>query len=149
MVAGERVQIRSPHAVRPWQHVLEALGGYLLIAQRLAKGERDYADGWNFGPADSDTQPVGWIVEKMINEWGEGGFDLDDGPKPHEANLLRLDCSKARAKLGWQPALGLAETIRWIVAWHRSVADGGDARAITSEQLTQYRARMERALQGA
>ncbi len=149
MVAGERVQIRSPHAVRPWQHVLEALGGYLLIAQRLAKGERDYADGWNFGPADSDTQPVGRIVEKMINEWGEGGFDLDDGPKPHEANLLRLDCSKARAKLGWQPALGLAETIRWIVAWHRSVADGGDARAITSEQLTQYRARMERALQGA
>lgn len=149
MVAGERVQIRSPHAVRPWQHVLEALGGYLLIAQRLAKGERDYADGWNFGPADSDTQPVGWIVEKMINEWGEGGFDLDDGPKPHEANLLRLDCSKARAKLGWQPALGLAETIRWIVAWHRSVADGGDARSITSEQLTQYRARMERALQGA
>jgi CDP-glucose 4,6-dehydratase len=78
MMAGERVQIRSPQAVRPWQHVLEALRGYLLIAQHLAKGERWAASAWNFGPAENDTRPVSWIVERMIELWGVGGFDIDE-----------------------------------------------------------------------
>jgi CDP-glucose 4,6-dehydratase len=143
--AGRPVAIRSPQAVRPWQHVLEALRGYLLIAQRLASGDATAATAWNFGPSADDTQPVGWIVERMIASWGTGGFELADGPQPHEANLLMLDCSKARAALGWRPALTLPMALERVVSWHRAVQDGADARAVTRAQLNEYRALTERA----
>ncbi len=134
--------IRSPDSVRPWQHVLEALGGYIRIAERLLVGERRFADAWNFGPSDDDAQPVRWIVERMRAAWADGAAApvLDSTPRPHEAGLLRLDSSRARAALGWRPALTLGEAIDWIVAWHKSVGDGADARAVTLDQITRYAA---------
>jgi CDP-glucose 4,6-dehydratase len=141
LIAGQRPLIRAPRAVRPWQHVLEALGGYIAIGERLARGEKGFDEAWNFGPSDDDTRPVEWIVERMIAAWGGNGWDLAEGAQFHEANLLKLDCSKARAALGWRPALGLDGALDWIVDWHRHVADGGDAREITLEQIDSYRAR--------
>jgi len=142
LLAGEDVQIRNPASVRPWQHVLEALGGYLLIAERLLRGDRSVATAYNFGPADDDSQPVSWVVERMLDAWGgPSRWVQPEGEQPHEATLLRLDCSKARAELGWQPRLRLAEALQKVVEWHRHVADGGDARAISLEQIADYQAR--------
>jgi CDP-glucose 4,6-dehydratase len=139
--AGVAPLIRSPDAVRPWQHVLEALGGYLKIAERLLAGERQFADAWNFGPADEDTQPVSWIVERMRAAWGGAPqSQADHGPRVHEAGLLRLDCSKARAALGWRPALNLEQALDWIVDWHKAVGSGADARALTLAQIDDYSA---------
>lgn len=144
--AGLSPLIRSPDSVRPWQHVLEALGGYLLLAERLLAGERDFAEGWNFGPADEDARPVSWIVDRMRTVWGGGAADAlpDTGPRPHEAGLLRLDCSKARAALGWRPALTLEQALDWIVAWHKAVGAGEDARAVTLAQIADYSAASSR-----
>lgn len=140
--AGAAPLVRSPDSVRPWQHVLGALHGYLLLAERLLAGERHLADGWNFGPSDDDARPVRWIVERMRAAWGEGALpsDADSGPRPHEAGLLRLDSSKARAELGWRPALDLGDAIEWIVQWHQAVARGEDARAVTLRQIGRYSA---------
>lgn len=138
--AGKRPLIRAPASVRPWQHVLEALGGYLMIAERLMAGDTAAAAGWNFGPADDDTQPVGWIVEQMLAAWGAEGWDRPDGAQPHEAKLLKLDCSKARNELGWRPAMGLGEALTKVTEWHKAVAGGEDARAVCTAQLNDYRA---------
>lgn len=144
--AGAAPLIRAPDSVRPWQHVLEALGGYLMIGERLLAGDRAFADGWNFGPSDEDARPVGWIVERMRAAWGGEAQALrpDTGPRPHEAGLLRLDCSRARAALGWRPALRLDQALDWIVAWHKAVARGTDARDMTLAQIADYRALMRR-----
>ncbi len=140
LIAGREVVIRSPKAVRPWQHVLEALNGYLLIAQRLSNGESAVATAWNFGPDDGDTRPVDWILDRLMASWGGGQWRLDDRAGPHEAMQLRLDCSKARSELGWRPVLGLLKALDWIVDWHKAVAAGGSARSITIEQLGRFRA---------
>jgi CDP-glucose 4,6-dehydratase len=143
MIAGQPPLIRSPDSIRPWQHVLEALGGYLAIAERLARGDDNAATGWNFGPADDDARPVRWIVERMTAAWGTPGWELSGGPQPHEAKLLKLDCAKARDELGWRPVLTLAQALDWIVAWHKAVAAGADARAETVAQITDYMALMK------
>ena len=141
--AGQAPAIRSPDAVRPWQHVLEALGGYLLIAERLLAGERAFADAWNFGPADDDARPVGWIVDRMRSAWGNDAAPPAPwtGTVPHEAGLLKLDTSRARSLLGWHPALPLSEALEWIVDWHQRTAAGQDVRAVTTAQIDDYRAR--------
>ncbi|NIJ20031.1 CDP-glucose 4,6-dehydratase [Sphingomonas naasensis] len=140
--AGVAPLIRAPDAVRPWQHVLEALGGYLQIAERLLAGERNFADAWNFGPSDDDTRPVSWIVEQVRGLWGGDARPqtLDHGARVHEAGLLRLDCSKARAALGWRPGLTLEQALDWIVAWHKAIGRGEDARAVTLAQIADYSA---------
>lgn len=140
--AGVAPLIRAPDAVRPWQHVLEALGGYLMIAERLLARERQFADAWNFGPSDEDARPVSWIVERMRAAWGGGAVEAlpDTGPRPHEAGLLRLDCSKARAALGWRPSLTLDQALDWIVTWHKAVAGGADAGVVTRAQIAAYQA---------
>jgi CDP-glucose 4,6-dehydratase len=138
LLAGRDVEIRSPASVRPWQHVLEALGGYLMIGAQLMQGAPLAASAWNFGPAESDARPVRWIVERMIDKWGEGSYRVTDAPQPHEARLLRLDCSKAFAELGWSPAWTLDDALRQIVDWHRRVAVGEDARRVSLEQLEDY-----------
>jgi CDP-glucose 4,6-dehydratase len=138
--AGIAPLIRAPDAVRPWQHVLEALGGYLMIAERLLAGERRFADGWNFGPGDEDARSVHWIVERMRAAWREGALPpaADTGARAHEAGLLRLDSARVRAALGWRSVLGLGETIDWIVDWHKTVAGGSDARGVTLAQIAHY-----------
>lgn len=137
--AGEPPQVRAPGSVRPWQHVMEALGGYLLIAERLLDGDGSAASAWNFGPADEDARPVGWIVERLLELWGGGEWKQVGEPQRHEARLLRLDCSKARAELGWRPSMPLDKALNSIVTWHRAVADGASAREMTLAQLRDYR----------
>ena len=138
MLAGERPLIRNPNSVRPWQHVMEALGGYLLIAERLLEGRDDFASAWNFGPSEDDAKPVAWIVDRMLDMWGADGWDRPNGAQPHEATLLKLDCSKARAALGWRPRFSLEKALEKVVEWHKSVASGEDARELSFRQLEQY-----------
>jgi len=139
---GEAPAIRSPSSVRPWQHVLEALGGYLMIAERLLTREPVFADAWNFGPSEDDARPVSWIVSQVQAAWGGTSDPVPwHGAVPHEAGLLRLDISKARALLGWRPSLPLGDALNWIVDWHKQVADGADARAVTAAQIQAYAAR--------
>jgi CDP-glucose 4,6-dehydratase len=146
LLRSEAVQIRNPGSIRPWQHVLEALSGYLLIAERLLEGDDRVASAFNFGPSDDDTQPVSWIVDRMLDVWGGGlGWERPEGPQPHEAVLLRLDCSKARAALGWRPRFRLEDALGRVVEWHREVASGGDARAISLAQIADYQARVSAA----
>jgi len=137
--AGEAPVIRSPGSVRPWQHVLEALAGYVDIAGRLLAREARFADAWNFGPADEDARPVAWIVDRMARAWGvESGWRDWGGEIPHEAGLLKLDCSKARAELGWRPTLTLDQAIDMIVAWHKAVGAGEDARKVSRGQIRDF-----------
>lgn len=150
LIAGERPLIRNPHAVRPWQHVLEALGGYLMIAEALASGQSWAAQGWNFGPADDDTRPVDWIADQMTAAWGAIGWDHPDVTgAAHEAHNLRLDCSKARSVLGWRPTWGLDEALRRIVSWHKSVDRGACAKTTSLQQLTEYREQFQQFQSGS
>ncbi|MDD3884411.1 MAG: CDP-glucose 4,6-dehydratase [Gallionella sp.] len=133
------VVIRSPHAIRPWQHVLEPLSGYLLLAEKLHTQGIAYAEGWNFGPADEDAKPVQWIVEQLTQRWGEGAsWQLDGGEHPHEAHYLKLDCSKARMRLDWQPRWHLGYTLELIVAWQQAWLAKQDMRSFTLKQIEQY-----------
>lgn len=143
MLAGEAPSIRSPRAIRPWQHVLDALSGYMLLGLRLLEGDRSAATGWNFGPSSDDTRPVEFVAEEMIRRWGGLAWEQPQGTQPHEANLLSLDCAKARSELGWRPTLCLEDAIAMVVDWHRAVAEGADARSISLEQLRAYTAKME------
>ena len=139
ILAKEPVQIRNPHAIRPWQHVLEPLSGYLLLAERLYAEGPAFASGWNFGPLDEDARPVQWLVERLCSCWGEGAsWQLDSGDHPHEAHYLKLDCSKAHGDLGWWPRLGLEKTLESIVAWTKVFKSGGNVREICAQQITEY-----------
>jgi CDP-glucose 4,6-dehydratase len=139
LLAGQPPQIRNPESIRPWQHVLEALSGYLLIGQGLLEGRDTFASAWNFGPSDDDTQAVGWVVEQMLAAWPENiRWEQPGGIEPHEAVLLKLDSSKARTELGWRPRLRLKEALGKVVDWHTAVAAGEDAREVSLRQLEQY-----------
>ncbi|MHB1657194.1 MAG: CDP-glucose 4,6-dehydratase [Burkholderiales bacterium] len=136
---GEPVNIRNPHAIRPWQHVLEPLAGYLILAQKLYEEGIDYAEGWNFGPDGEEARPVQWIVENLTAAWGEGAsWVRDGGEHPHEAHYLKLDCAKAKARLGWQPRWHLSETLSKIVEWHKAFREKQNMREITLAQISQY-----------
>ncbi len=138
---GKPVNIRNPHAVRPWQHVLEPLSGYLLLAQKLHGEGAAYAEGWNFGPRAEDARPVQWIVEKLTNAWGDGAsWSLDGGDHPHEAHHLKLDCSKANGQLHWHPRWRLEQALSAIIEWHRAHRDGQDMRQTTIWQIDAYNA---------
>lgn len=139
LLADEKIIIRNPHAIRPWQHVLEPLSGYLLLSQRLYEEGERYAEGWNFGPNDEDAQPVKWIVQRLCEKWSKSSsYELDEASHPHEAQYLKLDCSKAKALLGWRPRWSLEKTIDSIVEWNLAFRDGQNVRAITLYQLEDY-----------
>ena len=132
---GRPLRIRNPHAIRPWQHVLNPLSGYLVLAQALAQ-EPDHARAWNFGPSDEDARPVAWIVERLAEHWPAGlSWTVDDGPRPHEAHHLKLDSSRARLRLGWRPLLDLDAALEATVAWYRALGEGADMRAATLGQI--------------
>lgn len=133
---GRPVVIREPESIRPWQHVLEPLSGYLLLAEKLYEEGVAYAEGWNFGSADEDAQPVLWLVKYFTQLWGDGaGWEVDKSSQPHEAHRLRLDCSKAMSRLAWQPRWHLAHTLEMIVAWQRAWLAKQDMRRFTLEQI--------------
>ncbi len=134
---GETLQIRYPAAVRPWQHVLEPLHGYLLLAQRVAAGEA--AEAWNFGPADEDMLPVEALLNRLAAHWGAGAaWRCDEKENPHEAGLLHLDSGKARERLGWQPRWRLDHALDRIVAWHRAYLSGADMRRQCEMDIEDY-----------
>lgn len=140
----EEILIRNPRAIRPWQHVLEPIAGYMLLAQRLWSDGDGVAEGWNFGPRDEDAQPVSWIVDRMCSLWGgEAKWGAQLGEHPHEANFLKLDTSKARTLLGWRPCLTLDDALQWIVRWHRAWLNGESMREVTISQITQYQSLMQ------
>lgn len=136
---GRPPDIRSPRATRPWQHVLEPLSGYLVLAEHLwAEGEA-FSEAWNFGPDDRDAKPVSWIVERVVDLWGApGGWDLQRGDHPYESTYLKLDASKAHARLGWSPRLGIDRALEWLVEWYRAHDAGLDVRAVAEEQIRRY-----------
>lgn len=137
--AGEAVKIRNPHAIRPWQHVLEPLSGYLTLARYLFESGPEYGEGWNFGPAEEDAKPVEWIVQLLCKLWGEGArYEIDSGDHPHEAHYLKLDCSKARMRLGWNPRWNLNTALETIVEWTREYRSGGDLRSVCFNQIDTY-----------
>ena len=136
---NQPVIIRNPHATRPWQHVLEPLSGYLALAERLYTDGQTFAEGWNFGPKDDDAQPVQWIVEHMVSSWGNGAsWQQDGGVHPHEANYLKLDISKAKARLGWEPRWPLATALKHIVTWHQSWLANDDIKKMCLAHIQKY-----------
>jgi CDP-glucose 4,6-dehydratase len=136
--SGTPAIIRQPKSVRPWQHVLEPLRGYLLLAHRAASEGRRFAGPWNFGPPIEDSVSVGELVERLQRRWPElaAEYRADDNG-PHEAAVLRLDCTKAREKLGWRPVLDLEQTLDMTAAWYREGASG-DSPEITDRQIAEY-----------
>ena len=127
LTRGEAVRVRHPAAVRPWQHVLEPLGGYLMLAERLVESDA-FATAFNFGPREEDAVPVAALVELLLGRWGEGRWEAaPEEAAPPEAGLLRLDCTRARERLGWRPQLTLKEAAELTVAWYRAAADASPA----------------------
>jgi CDP-glucose 4,6-dehydratase len=136
---GEELKIRNPYAIRPWQHVLEPLSGYLMLAERLYNDGPEYAQAWNFGPDDNDAKNVEWITTRFCNLWGNGAsFEIDQNPHPHEASYLKLDCSKAKAKLGWSPKWDLEKSLESIVEWYRACLNKADMREVCNNQMNDY-----------
>jgi CDP-glucose 4,6-dehydratase len=136
---SESVVIRNPISTRPWQHVLEPLSGYLVLAQELFENGKEYAEGWNFGPKDEDCQPVNWILDKMVSNWGEGAsWELDKNNNPHEAGFLKLDCSKAANRLKWQPKWSLQQTLKLIIEWHQVYVNKGDVKEQCLTEIKKY-----------
>ena len=139
-VAGRPAIIRNPDAIRPWQHVLNPLSGYLILAQSLWDA-RELSEGWNFGPEDGDARPVRWIIERLGEAWGEPiPWRQQEGEAPHEARYLKLDSSKARTRLGWTPVWGLADALTSIATWYRTERSGGDLRGHALDQIAAFQA---------
>ncbi len=137
--AGDELVIRNPSARRPWQHVLEPLSGYLLLAETLWDGKSEEA--WNFGPSLDDIQPVSFILEHLFGENAEKpgkGWRLAEGSQPHEASFLALDASKARFELGWRPRIPLSVGLAWTSEWYNRHHSGESARALTLEQISRF-----------
>jgi CDP-glucose 4,6-dehydratase len=140
ITASQPVVIRRPEAIRPWQHVLEPLRGYLILGQQLWERTKHLASGWNFGPSEDDAIPVGQLAARFVNTWGKGELRIQADPAaPHEAQFLRLDCSKACQQLGWRPILALSDALDWTVEWYQAFYENAaSARSITEMQINRY-----------
>jgi CDP-glucose 4,6-dehydratase len=139
LASGAPIRVRNASAVRPWEHVLEPLGGYLRVAERLASSDA-FAGAWNFGPRDADAVPVATLVDLIAGLWPGARWDAQpEGDAPHEAGLLRLDWSKARARLGWHPGLTLEEAVKLTVDWYRAAAGSSAGHAMYDLSIQQIR----------
>ncbi len=133
------VQIRNPHSIRPWQHVLEPLSGYLRLAEQLFRKGSAFASAWNFGPRLEDARPVSWIVERILSRWeNNSGWAVDGGSHPHEAQYLKLDCAKAIGELGWCPRWSLDIALDLVVEWYKARESGLEMREVTVRQIERY-----------
>jgi len=135
---GESVVIRNPKSTRPWQHVLEPLSGYLILAEKLYRNQKKYAEGWNFGPNEKDVKSVEWILDKMTDRWPDSRWELDQSLNPHESDFLKLDISKIKSKLGWRPVWELSYTLEKIIDWHRAWIDKQDMQAVCLAEIEEY-----------
>ncbi len=141
---GNELVIRKPAATRPWQHVLEPLRGYLMLAERLYNDPLAFAEAWNFGPDEADARPVEWIANHVCDLWGaSASWSIDaNNNQPHEAGFLRLNCDKAKSRLDWRPRMTLDQALAWTVDWYRSFQRGEDMRALTEKQISNYESTM-------
>ncbi len=138
---GKRPLIRSPAAIRPWQHVLDPLSGYLMLAVSLCEDGAKFAEGWNFGPQDDDARPVEWITERLCTLWGDGAsWERDTRPHPHEATYLKLDTSKARQFLGWSPTWRIDDALAEIMAFNRALLNKRNIRAVALSHIAEFTA---------
>jgi CDP-glucose 4,6-dehydratase len=135
---GHPALLRNPHAIRPWQHVLDPLCGYLKLIERLYNDGQPFAEGWNFGPSEADARPVEWIAQKIAALWGDLKWEKDNSANPHEAHYLKLDSSKAQTRLGWAPRLVLFEALEWTVNWYKAYLSGKNMRSVTERQIDIY-----------
>jgi CDP-glucose 4,6-dehydratase len=139
LLKNQPTVIRNPQATRPWQHVLEPLHGYLMLAERLFADGHRFASGWNFGPPEESERTVGWIIERLYGLWGVGfEWERDQNPGPPESTFLKLDASKARAELMWRPKLDLNTTLAWIVDWTRRYQAGDDMRRTSVADIERF-----------
>jgi len=146
LAENQPIKSRSPLAVRPWIHVLETLGGYLMLTARMLTDKESFSGPWNFGPSKKTIHTVEDIVEMIIDCWGEGAWqDVSDEDHPHEASLLNLDTTKVRSRLGWRPVLDTRETVEMTVAWYRACINGTDMSGFTEDQLREYEQRLIKA----
>lgn len=136
--ANQTLSVRSPGAIRPWQHVLEPLSGYLVLAEQLYSQGGQFAEPWNFGPSDEDARNVEWIVEQLVASVPEAIWQRDEKPQPHEANYLKLDSSKARTYLDWQPRWNLKTALDSIISWHENWHQGKNMHDFTLNQIAKY-----------
>ncbi len=142
LIFGENLLIRNPNSVRPWQHTLEPLNGYMLLAEKLFVGNKDFATAWNFGPEDEDAQPVGFILDEIKQIWDEKiSWQIAEGEHPHETNLLKLDSSKSKNELGWKPKLSLPEALKLTSDWYKSFKNKDDLAEITQKQIEFYQSK--------
>lgn len=140
LIAGKTIDIRNPQATRPWQHVLDPLCGYLILAQRLWEDPVTFGEGWNFGPVEEDAKPVAWVAENVVKAWGDGAHwqSAISESALHEATFLKVDASKARARLQWSQRLRLQNGLEWTVDWYRRFIRGESARALVEEQISRF-----------
>lgn len=139
MLNRKPIIIRNPQAIRPWQHVLDPLHGYLMLAEKLWEEGPTYAEGWNFGPSEGDAKPVSWMVETLIQLWGNHHpWEIDKVSHPHEARYLKLDCSKARSRLGWEPRLNLSTALGFVVEWYKAYLNSENIAKITQQQIESF-----------
>jgi CDP-glucose 4,6-dehydratase len=137
---GEAVVIRNPLATRPWQHVLEPLSGYLMLAESLYQEGNKFAEAWNFGPNDQDCKSVEWILDEMVSIWGGGAsWELDQDPQPHEAKFLKLDCSKAKSLLKWEPKWGISEVLKRINDWNEHFQSDGNMQEYCLNEIENHK----------
>lgn len=138
-IAHRPAEIRNPEAIRPWQHVLEPLGGYLLLAEHMWRDHVGFSEAWNFGPNEKDARPVSWIADELTRLWGsEAAWKVDTSNRSKEAATLRLDCAKAKSRLHWRPKLDLPTALAWTVEWYKSYSSGSDLRHMTEKQIDRY-----------
>jgi len=139
LMENKPIVIRYPDAVRPWQHVLESLSGYLLLAQHLYQDGAAFSGAWNFGPHDNDARPVRWLVEHITEMWGSNAFWTFDGNNYlHEAHYLKLDCSKAKSKIGWYPQWDLNTALDKTIEWYKAYCSYEDMLKVTAGQIRSY-----------
>jgi len=136
---NESVEIRHPDAIRPWQHVLDPLNGYLILMEKLWSSGQDYSEGWNFGPEKNDEKPVRWIIEKLTEQWNQNTkWKLDERKNPHEEEYLRLDSSKAKLKLGWKPKLNLEKGLLSTTNWYKHYKENKNMKEFSEEQIVEF-----------
>ncbi len=139
LMVNKEIFVRNPNAIRPWQHVLESITGYLLLAEKLYHDGVEYAEGWNFGPQEDDARPVSWIVDRLTHQWGRGAsYRIDQGVHPHEATYLKLDCSKARKRLGFKPHWNLERALQETMSWYQAYQAKQDMYHFSLNQINRF-----------
>jgi CDP-glucose 4,6-dehydratase len=139
VINNEIIKIRNPNAIRPWQHVLDPLNGYLTLAEKMWSAGNKFSEAWNFGPMEEDEQSVKWITEKLTKQWSSNiKWDVDNDNNPHEENSLRLNCMKANSRLNWRPKLKLEQGLEWVVEWYKQYKENNNMKKITEHQIEEF-----------